>query len=865
MMRRFAQLCALVVAAVLASAAGLAEPSEGGSGNGSDSSVTVSGHKGVYDDFSNLKITVSQTKNLTAQAIRLTWTGGQPTPRRSFAFNYLSLMQCWGPDPSAADFRETCQFGAGLDPAVPGTKSGDPSRNVFPPGTTSFAQDPREAHQPIPVAFDAQGKPTVTTPSLPFKSATGGTYIDALRLPGLQGPRPAPSGYQGLIQDLFDKNSSNEQPWVPVAGDGTGEAVFWLQSAIEAPHLGCGAPIQSGGQVTGRPCWLVIVPKGSHLVDGTPLTNPDSFDPASPMSETNWENRIAVPLQFDPVQGFCPIGAKERLTVGSELITDAMVSWQPQLCAGGGTAYGYAPLGDATAAQQLLSGFDGAPGLAFTNVPVVPGAGQPSVVHAPVAISGVGIAFLVDVDISTFASEAEQQKAGRMIQDIKLTPRLVAKLLTQSYQQDVPGPSPHEQLTNGTTTNPSFITYDPEFRQLNPDFDSFPESASGPKGLMVVGGNAAAIQQVWRWIIADDQARAWLGGQADEWGMIVNPNFKDYNLATTPPPNFPKADPTCERLPPATKDLCGQDLRPYLGSFGQVAERVLRAWPGERRAWNPLKQPFADYDVSAPSPISKRWALGVTDTAAGDRFSVRMASLRNAAGQFVKPTTDSLLAGVAAMKDTGIDGVLQLDPTANVPAAYPLTMVTYAAVNTQQDQEARNEYAKLLEYAATTGQEPGVERGMLPDGYAPMPEAMRKKTLAVAAQLRTALPPTPPPASNSTPPTDSGTPVPPGDPGNEGGTTNDTTAPPGGSSTTGTSTGTPNPTVSPGQPPAASVPPRAQASLTPIAKAARTSTPPTVVGMGGWILVAILIAGLATALGGAGLRVIAARRGKRPE
>ncbi|MFK9943426.1 hypothetical protein ACJENI_24805, partial [Escherichia coli] len=29
-----------------------------------------------------------------------------------FPSNYLQLMQCWGDDPLAADFAETCQFGA---------------------------------------------------------------------------------------------------------------------------------------------------------------------------------------------------------------------------------------------------------------------------------------------------------------------------------------------------------------------------------------------------------------------------------------------------------------------------------------------------------------------------------------------------------------------------------------------------------------------------------------------------------------------------------------------------------------------------------------------------------------------------------
>ena len=42
---------------------------------GTDSAVTVSG-KG---QFANLKITVSQTKDLINQEITISWTGGKPT------------------------------------------------------------------------------------------------------------------------------------------------------------------------------------------------------------------------------------------------------------------------------------------------------------------------------------------------------------------------------------------------------------------------------------------------------------------------------------------------------------------------------------------------------------------------------------------------------------------------------------------------------------------------------------------------------------------------------------------------------------------------------------------------------------------
>ncbi|TFV32847.1 hypothetical protein E4K10_26060 [Streptomyces sp. T1317-0309] len=62
-----------------------------------DSAVTKSGTKGPYDDFSRLKVTVHQTKNLHSQGVRVSWEGGAPTlPSTAFNVNYFQIMQCWG-------------------------------------------------------------------------------------------------------------------------------------------------------------------------------------------------------------------------------------------------------------------------------------------------------------------------------------------------------------------------------------------------------------------------------------------------------------------------------------------------------------------------------------------------------------------------------------------------------------------------------------------------------------------------------------------------------------------------------------------------------------------------------------------------
>ena len=84
------------------------------------------------------------------------------------------------------------------------------------------------------------------------------------------------------------------------------------------------------------------------------------------------------------------------------------------------------------------------------------------------------------------------------------------------------------------------------------------------------------------------------------------------------------------------------------------------------------------------------------------------------------------------------------------PGAYPLTAVTYGAIRPLSlDAQARAEYAAFIEYAAGPGQVPGLERGELPGGYAPLPANLQAKALAAANQVRT-LVATPEPAPSTT-------------------------------------------------------------------------------------------------------------------
>ena len=676
-----------------------------------DSAVTVSGRKGLWDDHSNLKITVSQTKDLVNQGVEVTWTGGTPTPDGTFYKNYLQMMQCWGPDPNAENFRDTCQFGMKTitDYSRLGLGYNTFQRRLLRSGAYA---DPKET------------LPT-TSALVPFRSVTGETATNEDEVKGHFGPE-----------------TTNEVPYARTAADGTGRFTVEVQNSTQSPSLGCGDPV-AGSATAGRPCWLVIVPRGAHNPTGGDVGNsPNRPLNGSALSPTWFADRIVVPLEFQRVGSFCPLNQKERQTVGSELISEAIQSWQPALCANSGPVFGFSPGGDAEAGIYIKNPGLGAPSIGFVSEPVQRSETDPPIVHAPVALSAAVIALTIDTNVDT---GVKHPLAGREIRDLKLTPRLLAKLLTQSYFADVPNGRAVEHVKD----NPQSIRHDKEFLDLNPAFATMAQNFK-PNGLMVVGGNSAMARQVWEYVLADDEARAWLAGKPDDQGpgkpgMVVNPNYRDVFADGLAPESFPKSDPTC-----VTPDLggdpppwCSLDLRPYQGSMQAAARQTLRSDAGVKISWTDNGDGTWAYKTDAPMVVGQRFGLAITDSASAARFNLPVASMRNRAGEFVAPTSLGVLRGVDAMDPTATDGVVRTNPKKQVRSAYPLTMLTYAAINMSQEQAARDDDAVFLRYAVGTGQQAGVQRGQLPRGYEPLPEHLRRQTLAAADTVKAGLPPAP--------------------------------------------------------------------------------------------------------------------------
>ncbi|WP_327308047.1 hypothetical protein OG730_35270 [Streptomyces sp. NBC_01298] len=741
----FGSLCLVLLPVVATSGpAGLGpQAAYAATGDAAGSEVTVSG----AGDFADLKVTVGQTRNLVGQVVKISWTGGKPTVSdTAYSANYLQIMQCWG-DASTGPAVDQCQFGGS---SALGAGAGNQAGAYTNTRQLNYGDNLQDSeHEPLP-------PPTPSGISYaPFRTV-GGDPVSP-----------------GNWNEFYDVNSTNEVPYARTNARGSGEVWFETQTAIEAPGLGCGTAVTgSGGAVTGRGCWLVVVPRGEKEVDGSAYTAQSSGQlQSSPLSPANWKQRLVVPLGFEPLGSYCPIGAEERGTLGSEMAAEAVTRWQPALCQTGGKAiYGYAQVPDETARVKLLSG---TPGLVFLGRPA-PADPARKPVYAPVALSGITIGFFIESQAGFQAPDEVRARNGIRLGSLRLTPRLVAKLLTESYQDG------NSRFAASTAKNPVNLGHDPEFMHHNPDYAGL--DFGGKLGdALVPQPLADTTRQLWEWVSRDPAAREFLDGTPDNTGahgdasyagMAVNPNYRGISL---PVDTFPKSDPYCQPFPEEHPEfpLCIQDKHPYATDMHAAARAASRGDTLARTSWDATATP-PTYKKDPPQLAGSRAVLAVTDTATADRYGLVRAELLNAGGKFVAPEPAALIAAAKARK-AGADGVSSPDPAAADPAAYPLTVLTYAATVPADLTEAEGrDYGAMLAYAAGQGQTPGVAAGSLPHGYAPLPQALRAQTRAAAQRVSTEAgkkpTPSPEPSAPSSPP-----------PGGAGGTPSGT----GGSAATG--------------------------------------------------------------------------------
>lgn len=771
-----------------------------------------------YGDFKDVTVTVSQTQSLTDQSVRVDVAGMPGATARSglygadAATNFVQAMQCWGPDPLAADFAETCAWGFmnTTRSSSFGVMAGGPNTN---------------------------GMRATLTEDFPFRAvwgeSVGATYVTD----------PVTKRSQIPLISLASGETTNEVPVARMGAGGQGWFNFETQSSDAAPHLGCGLAGVGGA---GERCWLVLVPRGEHGGAGTP-----EAQMGSPIWQGNyaWQNRVVVPLDFQPTGATCPVGAAERPVAGSELLTGAMSSWQPALCrAEGGATYSFNSISDAVARDQLLTGqsrfvLTGRPLTESTvSEDLAEGLADAELIYAPLAVNSAAVGF-----------NMREYRAG-VLEELNLTPRLLAKLLTQSYQRSLPiiiGNAEFPDWAQSPTSVHSLVD-DPEFAEANPGLlDKFLSTtglaiSTGP-GLLTVPTSSDANAQLWAWIQSDAKARAFLSGEPDNAlpgdegnsGMTVNPNFlpaghqsatletlveepnaqgkttlarkpdmprtptglafadgTPYSLADTPLDTLPRAESWQVPLQLTTqaRRFDSTQYNPPRGTLREVATDLQRENRKMKTRWDATVFNAAgevgDWATTDASYPKESLLMGVTDNAAAERFAVSRARLQlpNQPGEFVSADVAGMTAALATATPTEIDGVTTVDPTHTKAGQYPLTQIVWAAMRLDgSTAEERNDYAAFIEQVTTSGQQPGTNPGQLPVGYAPLTAELREQAAAAAAAIRAWEPGALAPGGSSVPPASSGA----GAPG--------AAAPPAGTATAG---GPGGPSVTAGMSPA---------------------------------------------------------------
>jgi hypothetical protein len=338
---------------------------------------------------------------------------------------------------------------------------------------------------------------------------------------------------------------------------------------------------------------------------------------------------------------------------------------------------------------------------------------------------------------------------------LRLDARLLAKLLTESYPAireikngwantpNAQEPTDYRALAN----NPLDITQDPEFAALNPGV-RLPGLDAGAPGatLAMLSSESDVVRALTSYINTDAEARAWLDGVPDPWGMVVNPNYRGIKL---PVDSWPLLD-TYEPLDLYNNSIecLQQNPVPYL---------PLVASPMNRLADISLNLQYAiaqsqtncvggagsstvlRLTALGPEPIGSRFLIGITSLPDALRYRINAAALQtrvassaraaftDASGRtFVAPSDASLRAAAGLLQPDNTTGVWQLPygkligPSGST-SAYPGAMLVSTSIPTKglPSSEAQH-YAAFLSQVAGGLQTPGAGTGDLPVGYLPM-------------------------------------------------------------------------------------------------------------------------------------------------
>jgi PBP superfamily domain len=502
--------------------------------------------------------------------------------------------------------------------------------------------------------------------------------------------------------------------YTTTSSNGTGVAFIQMLTGVENQLLGCDK---------GTPCSLVIVPsQGGNIFDSPPNCADHSQDAGgtdigaiafnASYGACSWKKRIIVPMNFAPTPTDCPVHNPNFSAIGSPMLERAMSSWQSALCSVSSPVniqYDSAQ-NEPLARQDFLSGTDD---VGLTTVPGASKGATHPFTYAPVAISAESVAFWID-----------NPRDGKPLTHLKLDARLVAKLLTQSYDFEFEScgkgmvPKGVVGCDNAVDNNPSSLFADPEFMKLNPHIASVGDGFQIPT---VLSGLSDMTWELTRWIAANHAAKSFVDGAFDPWGMHVNTDYLNMQLPTQSLSSMDPYLPIAHRYDPVYP----------LSSVAQY--QVFNWYPATD--WQPDSQ--GNYDKLTPEEPGDRALFAILDQADAFAYKLPVAALENAAGKYVLPTDAGMTAALGTMHTDSnhiTQDVQEHDKKAT--GAYPLTMVIYAMVPTGGIAKKKaKKIAQWLDFVANQGQVQGDLPGDLPPGYLPLTAKMRAQTLKAAREV----------------------------------------------------------------------------------------------------------------------------------
>jgi len=728
-------------------------------------------------DQRTVTLNVDDTTNLQGrQEIGVSWSGAHPTggvvadPNSIAGENEeypMVLLECRGTASGADQVTpETCwtqDWGSRYQDSFTDNADGSwPSYRLDHDASTPGAADVGVPSSLPAGAFgDCQSEETGSFAApvqywVPWVAADGTVYDGGLG--GVCGEPPEATNVGGSALP------SNETYGV-TRTDGTGSTEFDVFNSVENATLGCSQTVA---------CSLVAVPVmgincDADLVGASPTAAEQSavqdcertgyYQPGAAQagqgdnlnettvsgslwwSPSNWQNRITVPLTFAPPQDACSLVSSSNVVdvYGSELMLQATSQWEPNFCLSDTQNFSFihVPEGEPEARNDVATG---AAKAAFTSYAQPGGYGQP-VVNAPVGVTGFTVSFTID------------GSDGDPISTLKLTPLLLAKLLTNSY----PDISQDEGGDPALAQNPLNITQDPEFIALNPGIPQLGPGNAAAAELASISEDSDVVQALTTYINEDPAARAFLNGTPDTSmpgeDMIVNPAYKGIQLPVNQWPllstyqstafdNSETVDNCLQATPEAFDTLLAAPLESLedisLSMQFDKSNSTLTCTPNQPGVPNSLV-------ANGTETPGDYFMLGVTPLADDYRYDLQTAELQTTSGTFVAPGNSSLESATDLIQPDPSSGTWPIPynefESAVGAAAYPGTMLVYAAVPTSGLSTAdAADYAALLSFAAGPGQTPGGGVGQLPPGYLPITAAdglggLAAYTLAAAADV----------------------------------------------------------------------------------------------------------------------------------